>query len=291
MSNTVKFSRYSLAKVRRIQSHDGFHRFLFDEAFSLYRRLVGNEALGRVLGICNKPWEAGVFVKYPFSEIVLSGITDQADKVAQQANGDQRVSYQLQNAECLTYDSGSFDLVYCKEGLHHLARPILGIYEMLRVCRKGVIVIEPNETLMGNMLEKFNLTSTYEKNQHGNIKARDNYVFRFKPCYFKSILNSYYLKSDYSLELSLGWLSSRYNCHRKKIVRELVALAGWLASWLPESRGNYMIAIILPGKNIPPDPIPFSCLDKHTAGEFRFKSQLSKTNDQSRSPFHEDSLD
>ena len=55
-------------------------------------------------------------------------------------------SYSKQNAEELSFKSESFDYVMIKETLHHLPRPWLAIYEAYRVCKKGVIIIEPNDS-------------------------------------------------------------------------------------------------------------------------------------------------
>lgn len=254
VENTVKSRRYPLSRLRRINSHDSFHEFFLVDALERYRELVSPGGLGRVLGICDKPWEAEIFVKYPFSQIVLSGVTDQSGEVMRRAAGDPRVSYEIQNAEGVRHESGSFDLVYCKEGLHHLARPVQGLYEMLRICRRGVILIEPNETIAGMLLDIFKLASSYETNQKGNIYLRDNYVFRFSPGLLTSVLNSYYLRSGYHLEMRFGWISSRYHLHVNRFARQALCIAGWLSGCMPGSRGNYMTAIILPGKNLPPDP-------------------------------------
>lgn len=53
--------------------------------------------------------------------------------------------YQKENAEALSFPDGSFDFVFCKESYHHFPRPMVALYEMLRVCRKGVVLIEPND--------------------------------------------------------------------------------------------------------------------------------------------------
>ncbi len=45
--------------------------------------------------------------------------------------------FAAQNAEALTFPDESFDFVYSKECYHHLPRPYLAVYEMLRVCRPG----------------------------------------------------------------------------------------------------------------------------------------------------------
>lgn len=55
-------------------------------------------------------------------------------------------SFSKQNAENLNFESNSFDYVLIKETLHHLPRPWLAIYEAFRVCKKGVVIIEPNDT-------------------------------------------------------------------------------------------------------------------------------------------------
>lgn len=54
-------------------------------------------------------------------------------------------TFSKQNAESLNFSDESFDYVLIKETLHHLPRPWLAIYEAYRVCKKGVIIIEPND--------------------------------------------------------------------------------------------------------------------------------------------------
>ena len=49
------------------------------------------------------------------------------------------------NAENLPFAHESFDFVFCKESLHHFPRPMIALYEMLRVAKRGVVLIEPKE--------------------------------------------------------------------------------------------------------------------------------------------------
>ncbi len=49
------------------------------------------------------------------------------------------------NAENLGFADGSFDFVLCKEALHHFPRPAVGFYEMFRVCKYALVMIEPIE--------------------------------------------------------------------------------------------------------------------------------------------------
>ncbi|WP_316845959.1 class I SAM-dependent methyltransferase [Pedobacter psychrodurus] len=50
-----------------------------------------------------------------------------------------------ENAEKLTQADNSFDFVLCKESYHHFPRPYAAMYEMIRVARSGVVVMEPQD--------------------------------------------------------------------------------------------------------------------------------------------------
>jgi ubiquinone/menaquinone biosynthesis C-methylase UbiE len=54
-------------------------------------------------------------------------------------------AYAVENAERLSFPDGSFDYVFCKESYHHFPRPMVALYELLRVARRGVILVEPND--------------------------------------------------------------------------------------------------------------------------------------------------
>ena len=55
--------------------------------------------------------------------------------------------YQKENAESLTFNDNEFDYVLIKEAFHHFPRPWIVLYEAFRVCKKGVILIEPNDQI------------------------------------------------------------------------------------------------------------------------------------------------
>jgi ubiquinone/menaquinone biosynthesis C-methylase UbiE len=56
-------------------------------------------------------------------------------------------SFSAENAEKLSFDNNSFDYVLCKESYHHFPRPYMAVYEMLRVAKKGVVIIEPQDPI------------------------------------------------------------------------------------------------------------------------------------------------
>lgn len=54
-------------------------------------------------------------------------------------------AYAAENAEQLSFRDNTFDYVLCKESYHHFPRPYAAMYEMIRVAKNGIIVIEPQD--------------------------------------------------------------------------------------------------------------------------------------------------
>lgn len=259
-TNTTRIYRHSFRGILTGSTEDNYHSYLLTHAFDRYRSLVKENELGTVLALCANYRDAEI-KDYPFSEILLTGIGDRQQEVSESSGGDHRVSYQQQNGEKLPFDSASFDVVFCKEGLHHLVRPVLGLYEMLRVARKGVILIEPFDCWLGRCLDLVGATTLYERSPVGNLKGRDNYVFRWSQRTLEQVLNGYYLDSGYYLELHPGWFRKGINTHRRNSVRIAGSAANQVLGLFPGCRGNLATALILPGNNIPPDPGHVSHVD------------------------------
>jgi len=56
-------------------------------------------------------------------------------------------AFSAENAERLSFEDNRFDFVLCKESYHHFPRPYAALYEMIRVARKGIIIIEPQDPI------------------------------------------------------------------------------------------------------------------------------------------------
>jgi len=54
--------------------------------------------------------------------------------------------YRMEDAEKLSFPNESFDYSFCKESFHHFQKPYMGLYEMIRVSKKAIILIEPSDT-------------------------------------------------------------------------------------------------------------------------------------------------
>ncbi len=87
--------------------------------------------------------DANFLIRNNAKEVMATSISDELLK---QAYADGFISnYKVENAEDLSFAENSFDFVFCKESYHHFPRPMVAFYEMLRVARNAVIVIEPND--------------------------------------------------------------------------------------------------------------------------------------------------
>ncbi|MFN8356712.1 MAG: class I SAM-dependent methyltransferase [Spirosomataceae bacterium] len=95
--------------------------------------------------------------------------------------------YSVENVEHLSFSDAAFDYVLCKESYHHFPRPHVGVYEMLRVARKGVVLVEPQDPIarmplllaMRNLFDRVDptLLGKFWKNRY-SFEEVGNYVFK-----------------------------------------------------------------------------------------------------------------
>jgi SAM-dependent methyltransferase len=85
----------------------------------------------------------GAFLVEHGQSVVCTDIQDETLRYA--AERGWITQYRKENAEKLSFANDQFDWGLCKEALHHMPRPAMAFYEMLRVCRSGVALIEPIE--------------------------------------------------------------------------------------------------------------------------------------------------
>lgn len=52
-------------------------------------------------------------------------------------------SYRVEDCEQLSFSDNSFGVVFCKEAFHHFQKPFMALYEMIRVARRAVVLVEP----------------------------------------------------------------------------------------------------------------------------------------------------
>ena len=119
----------------------------------------------------------GIDAAFLKTQGVKATATDLHDKILSEIKAQGHIdNFDVQNVEKLTYADDTFDFVCCKEAYHHFPRPAIGFYEMLRVSKKGLILLEPNDInidfapliFLRNLLDRFStkLLRKLWKNQY-----------------------------------------------------------------------------------------------------------------------------
>jgi len=85
-----------------------------------------------------------------------------------------------ENAEALSFADNSFDYVLCKETYHHFPRPAIGFYEMLRVARRGIVLVEPMEGAWSPLLLLKRALKRMLRRDHSydQFEPSGNFIFR-----------------------------------------------------------------------------------------------------------------
>ena len=104
-----------------------------------FRHIAGSSVL--TIGDGKGGHEAQIIKRFGNKAIACDIATEILDIAKQENLIDDFVK---EDAEKLSFKDSSFDYSFIKESLHHLPRPYLAIYEMLRASKKGIIIVEPN---------------------------------------------------------------------------------------------------------------------------------------------------
>lgn len=88
---------------------------------------------------------SSMYINSHGSKALATDLNDSLLKVAKENNMIE--DYMIENAESLSFADQSFDYTFCKESFHHFPRPYIALYEMLRVSKKALILIEPRDWL------------------------------------------------------------------------------------------------------------------------------------------------
>lgn len=147
-----------------------------------------------VLLTCGGVGGEGIFFKKNgFDDVTVSDISENSLKICNEF--DPAIKTIMLNGESLDVPDNAYDLVVVQDGLHHLPRPVSGFTEMLRVAKKAVIVIEPYDSLIGNLMGT-------EWEIQGDAT---NYVYRWDKNSFTQAIKSYLLKNHKRIKVLRFW--------------------------------------------------------------------------------------
>jgi SAM-dependent methyltransferase len=115
----------------------------------------------RVLIVGGSAADEALLRQVGFQDIINSNLPTDMDRMnGEEADpGTQRIALDV---EQMDLPSDSYDLVFASEVLHHCSSPHHALCEMLRVSRRYVVFMEPNDSAAMNALVKMNLSFPYE---------------------------------------------------------------------------------------------------------------------------------
>lgn len=169
-----------------------------NERVGFYRRLVCKRIKDKnasILvcggGTCDKR----VFEDLGFTTVTISNLDERMD-----GNEYASFKWKYENAESLSFEDQSFDYVVIHAAIHHASSPHKVLTEMYRVARKGVLAIEPCDSIIVRIFEKLKFAQTYEcaavfynECQYGGVNNTDipNYVYRWSERDVEKTIKSY----------------------------------------------------------------------------------------------------
>lgn len=170
-----------------IVSIDPVTRFIVntrvEESMTRFMHIVGprlTKASAKVLVACaGEGLEGSILCNMGYLDVTISDLSPNGVKAALER--DPRLHGLVLNAEHTGLPDNSFDVVLIQDGLHHLQQPVLGLTEMLRLAKVGVIFLEGHDTLICRL-------SGTEWEINGSAV---NYVFRWTRRGLKQIVSSY----------------------------------------------------------------------------------------------------
>ena len=165
------------------------------------------------------------------------------------------------NAEQIALPDESVDLILCKESYHHFPRPPIAFYEMLRVCREAVVLIEPREPNMKrplDVLRVFVKTILRKKKKIEQLFEHcGNYIFRLSEKEITKAMIA--LQKD---SIATKHLNSFYFAPiaRKTVHQKIPMLIHQLALFVQDilckiGLMNYGLVILIAFKKSPPDQL------------------------------------
>ena len=136
-----------------------------------------------------------IFQKLKFSNVTITNVDEEKTSAEFLP-----YTWEFQNAQKLTYKDNSFDYVVIHAAIHHCSMPHNTLIELFRVAKKGILAFESRDSFVMKILERLNLTTTYE---HGAVFYSDcmyggvnnteipNYVYRWTEREIEKTINTY----------------------------------------------------------------------------------------------------
>lgn len=161
---------YCACNPRRADSSNPLVGFLNGYRLRKMTEIIGAPLAGKtVLSVCGGDGEEADFLQRRGACVTMADLSGAAVEAARLRNPVLRCL--VMDAESLAFADRSFDWAIVREGLHHLARPLKGLYELERVSREGFAILEGQDSLAVRLLVKLGFGDSWD--------PAGGYVYRF----------------------------------------------------------------------------------------------------------------
>lgn len=221
-----------------------------------------------VLVVCGGEADRDAFLRRGFEDVTISNLGEAAD--------DAFLPYRWasQDAEDLTYEDASFDLVAVSGGLHHCRSPHRALLEMYRVAREAVLVLESRDSLLMRAAVRLGVADEYELTavaahgcRSGGVRdtSTPNYVYRWTEREVRKTIASHAPHARHrifffhELELPFSVLGLRFGRPGRMAARVAEPALGLVAKVFPSQANLLGFCIVRPA--LPRDLQPWMRLE------------------------------
>jgi SAM-dependent methyltransferase len=220
------------------------------------------------LVVCGGEADRDVFLQLGFRDVTISNLAGGSEEAFEPYR------WALQDAEDLSYDDESFDLVAVSGGLHHCRSPHRALLEMYRVARETVFVLESRDSLLMRAAVGLGVADEYELTavaahecSSGGVRdtSTPNYVYRWTEREVEKAIASqaphvrHRIRFFHELELPFSVLGLRYGRPGELAARVAEPALGLVARVFPSQANLFAFCISKPA--LPRDLQPWMRLD------------------------------
>lgn len=192
-----------------------------------------------VLSVCGGDGEEADFMQRLGAVVTMIDLSAVGVEAARVRNP--RLRCLRMDAESLAFPDDSFDWAVVRDGLHHLARPVKGLYELERVSREGFAILEGQDSWLVRLLVRMGLGDDWD--------PAGGYVYRFSRRELTKILSSVQTVSQW--QVFTTWLPPGSNARRYfSIAMRRPDRAGnqpYLCRALTGKPGRYLMKVFFQG--------------------------------------------
>lgn len=219
-------------------------------SMAIYARVVAAASISSdetVLAVCAGNYDRQTLIDAGIHTAVISNVDFHAGHTDYSP-----YTWKFEDAENLSAADDSFDWCIVHAGLHHCGSPHRALTEMLRVARKGIIVIEARDSLLMRLSVLLGATSDYElepavlsNGTHGGFRNTSipNYIYRWTEREVRKTVSSAlpHMKPDIRFHYGYRLPLQRLQMSRNPAIRwlaNIVKPAIWLVQTIAPRQGN-----------------------------------------------------